>query len=366
MTVVAGLGSVPRLFRRRRAWAEALAAVAAGAAIVLVRLPLQPLLGAASPFLLATPGIIVAALFGGLWPAILTAFLGLWVGERALDLAHAPALGPGGVLIYFAFAAGFVAIVDSRRRLLTRARADAERMADMSQRLAKVARLTAMGEMAGGLAHEINQPLTAISNYAGAAERLARKEPLDGAALADLLANIGRQAMRARDIVARVRGHVGQAAPRLSPQSLEDMIKEAAQIARAGSVSGFRLRCRIEPAADKVLADRIQIEQVLINLIRNAAEAMEGREKREVRAGAKRLGPDLVEVWIADTGPGVAAELAPQLFQPFVSGKSEGLGIGLAVSRNIIEAHGGQIRVETGPEGGAVFCFTVKRAGVTP
>ena len=338
-------------------------ALVAGAAIVLARIPLQPLLGATSPFILATPGILVAALFGGVWPAVVISFLGLWVGDRAIILGGGPKVGPGGVAIYFAFAATFVAIVESRRRLMERAKADAERIADMSQRLAKVARLTAMGEMAGALAHEINQPLTAIANYAGAAQRLDANASGAHDSMPDLLKSIAEQAVRAREIIARIRGYVSQSPPALAPQSMGAMFAESVEIARTGSTVGFQLKSQIDLQADKVLADRIQIEQVLINLVRNAAEAMEGHPRREIRVGARLAGDGMVEAWVADSGPGVAPELAERLFQPFVTGKSDGMGIGLAVSRSIIEAHGGTIGLEDGPNGGAVFRFTLKRAG---
>jgi two-component system sensor kinase FixL len=337
-------------------------AFAVGAAMALSRLPLQPILGDKSPFIMATPGMIVAAFLGGLWPTIAVGLIGLWVGQVAMTSQGGPGLGPVGIVIYAAFAVVFAAAGEMRQRGVKRARADATRMAEMHLRLVQVARLNAMGEMAGTLAHELNQPLTAIASYAGAARWMA-PEPGKAPEVAELLQKIADQAMRAREIIGRIRGHVSGEELALQPRSLAALFREAAAIATPGGMRpDVQLRYEFEPAADAVLADQIQVQQVMVNLIRNALEAMGETPRQRLRIGSRVADDDLAEAYIADSGPGVDPELGENLFEPFVSGKADGMGIGLAVSRSIVESHGGRIWAEVAPDGGAVFRFTLPRA----
>ncbi|MDB5476358.1 MAG: sensor histidine kinase [Phenylobacterium sp.] len=336
-------------------------AFAVGAAMALSRLPLQPILGDKSPFIMATPGMIVAAFLGGLWPTIAVGLIGLWVGQVAMTSQGGPGLGPVGIVIYAAFAVVFAAAGEMRQRGVKRARADATRMAEMHLRLVQVARLNAMGEMAGTLAHELNQPLTAIASYAGAARWMAH-EPGKAPEVAELLQKIADQAMRAREIIGRIRGHVSGEELALQPRSLAALFREAAAIATPGGMRpDVQLRYEFEPAADAVLADQIQVQQVMVNLIRNALEAMGETPRQRLRIGSRVADDDLAEAYIADSGPGVDPELGENLFEPFVSGKADGMGIGLAVSRSIVESHGGRIWAEVAPDGGAVFRFTLPR-----
>jgi C4-dicarboxylate-specific signal transduction histidine kinase len=341
-----------------------LVAIGVGVPIVLSRVALQGLLGATSPFILSWPATMLAAFIGGFWPAIVVSFVGLAVGQWALTAGGGKPLGPGGMAIFMAFGLVFALAGGLRKRGLARAKADAARLDEMQRRLVNVARLNAMGEIAATLAHELNQPLTAIAGYAGAASRLVDRDAAQLTPVTELLEKIAGQATRAREIVGRIRGHVTQGELVLAPQSLSEMFQEAGAvaIATAGGERQPTLRADFDPTADGVLADRIQVQQVMVNVVRNAVEAMAKSPRREVRIGTRPQPGGLVEVFVADTGPGLPPDLAERLFEPFVSGKADGMGIGLSISRSIVEAHGGEISAGPNPGGGAVFRFTLRRA----
>jgi two-component system sensor kinase FixL len=330
----------------------------------LSRVALQGVLGPSAPLILSWPAAMLAAFIGGFWPAIAVSLLGLAVGQWAMTTGGGKPLGPVGVVIFMGFGVVFAVAGGLRKRGLARAEADAARLDDMQRRLVNVARLNAMGEIAATLAHELNQPLTAIAGYAGAAHRLVARDAAQLTAVTELLEKVAGQALRARDIVGRIRGHVTQGELVLTPQSLSEMFQEAGAVAvaTAGGDPPATLRQDFDPTADQVLADRIQLQQVMVNLVRNAVEAMANSPRREVRIGMRPEPGGLVEVFVADTGPGLPPDLAERLFEPFVSGKADGMGIGLSISRSIIEAHGGEIRAEPNPGGGAVFRFTLRRA----
>jgi two-component system, LuxR family, sensor kinase FixL len=251
---------------------------------------------------------------------------------------------------------------EMRQRGVRRAKMDTARIIEMQVRLARVARLNAMGEIAATLAHELNQPLTAIAGYAGAAERLIERDDISPVRMTELLQKISLQATRARDIIGRIRGRVTQAEPSFAPHSLSEMVQESLPVAVAGTSVSFTTRRDFDPSADLVLADRIQVQQVIVNLIRNAVEAMAREPRRELRVGSRASEDGMIEAYVSDTGPGLAPELIDRLFEPFVTGKADGMGIGLSVSRSIVEAHGGTIRAASEPEGGATFRFTLPRA----
>ena len=338
-------------------------AVAAGNAVAFSRLALMPTLKDQAPFLLSAPSMIVAAFIGGFWPTMAVAIIGLWPAHHAMTSAGGPGPKIGGLVIYMAFAVVFGAAGEMRQRGLRRAKADAERLAEMQQRLVQVARLNAMGETAGTLAHELNQPLTAISSYAGAAQVLAQAEAPDKAQVAEILGAISSQALRAREIISRIRAQVSGGELNPEPHALKSLCQEAVLVATAGrNDPDLVVRYEFEAGADRVLADGTQIQQVIVNLVRNAVEAMRGSPKRRLRIGSQAGDGALAEVYVADSGPGVDPELAERLFEPFVTGKDDGMGIGLAVSRSIVEAHGGRIWLERDPEGGAVFRFTLRLA----
>jgi two-component system sensor kinase FixL len=170
------------------------------------------------------------------------------------------------------------------------------------------------------------------------------------------------QSLRAGQIIRRLRDFVAHRESERRVESLRKLIEEASALALVGSRElGVRVRLAVHPGIDMVLVDKVQIQQVLLNLMRNAIEAMEGSSRRELTVSTSRGEDTMVVVSVADTGPGISAEVADQLFQPFVTTKSHGMGIGLSISRTIIEGHDGRIWVEPNPGGGTVFRFTLPR-----
>ena len=250
------------------------------------------------------------------------------------------------------------AIADVTERL----RADAERRR-LEAELVHVSRLSAMGAMASTLAHELNQPLTAVTNYLRGARRLLRDA--DSGEAGEVLRAIdlaGDGAHRASEILRRLRDLVERGSVDVRRESLPELIQEASVIGFVDEAStGVAHRFAFDPEARWIEADRVQVQQVLINLIRNAVDAVRDKPMREVAIATSPRG-DMVEVSVADTGPGIPPELGDTLFTPFETTKEEGMGIGLSISRTIVEAHGGKIWAEAAPGGGALFRFTLPRA----
>jgi two-component system sensor kinase FixL len=246
-------------------------------------------------------------------------------------------------------------------RDLTERQQTEARLQELQSELVHISRLTAMGEMASALAHELNQPLSAIANYMKGSRRLLENSTDDRSALLrDALDKAGDQALRAGQIIRRLRDFVARGESERRVESVKKLIEEASALALVGAKDqGVRVRFQFDPAVDLVLADKVQIQQVLLNLLRNAVEAMEGSEKRELIISTA-ADDDMVTISVADTGSGIAPEMASQLFQPFITNKRQGMGVGLSISRTIVEAHGGQIDVEPNPAGGTIFRFTLR------
>lgn len=238
----------------------------------------------------------------------------------------------------------------------------AQKLRQMQAELIHVSRLSAMGTMASTLAHELNQPLTAITNYVRGSRRLLAGHP----ALATVdhgLEAADRNAVRAGEIIRRIRDQVTKGEVPRRPTDLSDLIHEASSLAMIDArESGIDLRVDLDCDPFTVLVDRIQIQQVLLNLLRNAAEAIAGSSLRRIAIKATARSPHLCQVAVCDTGPGISEECAKRLFDPFNTSKSDGMGIGLSISKTIIEAHGGEIWHEPAPGGGAIFGFSLVRA----
>jgi two-component system sensor kinase FixL len=246
-------------------------------------------------------------------------------------------------------------------RDLTERQESEERLQAVQGELARLARLNELGEMASTLAHELNQPLASISNYVQGSVRLLEKAEGENLAMVrGALRETAKQALRAGEIIRHLREFVTRGETEKQPEDIRTLVEEAGALALMGSRErGVKSKFEFESSNEPVLVDRVQIQQVLINLMRNAVEAMHDSERRELRVKTTNPGPRLLSVAVADTGPGISEDVAAQLFQPFVTTKSGGMGIGLSISRRIIESHGGQLRVERNEAGGATFTFTL-------
>ncbi|MCF4129877.1 PAS domain S-box protein (plasmid) [Methylobacterium sp. SyP6R] len=231
------------------------------------------------------------------------------------------------------------------------------RLQELQSELVHVSRLSAMGEMASTLAHELNQPLGAITNYTKGCRRLlAHSDSGSVATAVEVLDKVAEQALRAGQIIRRLRDFVARGETERRVEPVARLIEDACALAMVGArEQGVALRLALDRRAGSVLADRVQIQQVLVNLIRNAREAVAQGPRRELGIAARRLAPDRVEIAVSDTGPGIAEDVAGRLFQPFVTTKPGGMGVGLSICRTITEAHGGRLEVERSASGGATF-----------
>jgi two-component system sensor kinase FixL len=246
-------------------------------------------------------------------------------------------------------------------RDLTEQQQTQARLQELQSELVHVSRLSAMGEMASALAHELNQPLSAISNYMKGSRRLlADSTDVNAPKIAAALDRAAEQAIRAGDIIRRLRSFVGREASEKRVESISKLTEEAGALGLTGArEQGVMLRFNLDPACDLVLADRVQIQQVLVNLFRNALEAMANSTHRELIASNAKAADDMIEIAISDTGHGFDDGTHANLFQPFFTTKETGMGVGLSISRTIIETHGGRMWAETNQAGGATFRFTL-------
>jgi two-component system sensor kinase FixL len=246
-------------------------------------------------------------------------------------------------------------------RDLSERQAAETRMRQLQGELVQISRLTAMGEMASAIAHELNQPLSAIANYLkGSTRLLARAEP-PRAQVTEALAKAADQALRAGDIIRRLREFVARGETERRVEDLSEVIEEARTLAMVGAKArGVHAQFRYDPGVGRVLIDKVQVQQVVLNLIRNAIDAMEDAPRRDLEVMVSMGPAGYAEVSVADSGPGISEEAMARLFQPFFTTKAEGMGVGLSISRTIVEAHGGRIWAEPTPGGGATFHFTLR------
>jgi two-component system, LuxR family, sensor kinase FixL len=247
-------------------------------------------------------------------------------------------------------------------RDLTEQQETRQRLQDLQSELIHMSRFTAMGEMASTLAHELNQPLTAVASYLNGCRRLlAATESVQNLMLRDAIDRAAEQALRAGHIIRRMRQFVARGESERQIENLAQLIEEASALALVGiKEAGVRVSFVFDPRATFVLADKIQIQQVILNLVRNAIEAMQETTRRELTIATVEQPDGMAEISIADTGPGIAPEIALQLFQPFVTTKTQGMGVGLSISRTIVEAHGGRLWAEPNPSGGTIFGLTLR------
>jgi two-component system sensor kinase FixL len=248
-------------------------------------------------------------------------------------------------------------------RDLTETIAYETRLGALGNQLGHVARLSAMGEMAAGMAHELNQPLTAIVNYTGAA-RFLIDEGGDSIRIRELVESANEQTLRAGQIIRRMRDFGSKGQVEMEAIPVKEMIRDAAALVLIGlRPHAIELVYDLDPRAETMFGDRIQIQQVLVNLLRNAVQALDLAtvEEREIRISTALRGNDAIEISVSDSGSGIPEPARADLFAPFTaSGGKGGMGIGLSICRRIVEAHGGEIWAEDGEEGkGATFRFTV-------
>ena len=235
------------------------------------------------------------------------------------------------------------------------------RLHGVQSALAHVSRVTDMGTLATSIAHELNQPLTAIANYVETARDLLDNPDEETLAIIrEALDECAQQSIRAGQIVRRLRDFMARGETERRVESLGRLINEASALALLGATEqGIEIDIRLGGTADAVLVDRIQIQQVLVNLMRNAIEAMSGCEIRRLEIRSRREDGGWIRVSVSDSGPGLAPEIADKLFQPFVTTKPSGMGIGLSICKTIIDAHEGRIWAEPSDLGGSVFHFTL-------
>ena len=250
--------------------------------------------------------------------------------------------------------------VDLQRAVELQERADA-RLQELQVELFHVGRLSTMGQMAGALAHELGQPLGAIANYINAARRFLKEGGDHEPDLARMnMDHAAEVVLRTGRIIQRLREFVAGGQPERHSANIADMIDDAELLALIGTKAlNIAVARHIAPNLPLALVDRTQIQQVIVNLIRNAIEAMADSERRDLILTATRSDGVTIGIAVADSGPGIPGDVASRLFQPFVTTKRQNMGLGLSICRSIVEAHGGQLWHEPNASGGTVFWFTV-------
>ncbi|NEW90779.1 CHASE3 domain-containing protein [Rhodopseudomonas sp. BR0M22] len=273
----------------------------------------------------------------------------------------AAALITACLLILAVGSAAIAAFLLEHQRAVARQQEADQRLQALQAELLRVARLSTMGEMSSALAHELNQPLAAVTNYVQGSRRLieASNHP-DKTKISTALDKAAQQTLRAGAVIQRLRQFVGRGETDKTIESLRAIAEDALAL---GSVltrdRPVDVALALDPAFDRVLVDKVQVQQVFLNLIRNAFEAMREQPDRKLTIGSRPVEDDMVEVVVADTGPGLDALIAERIFQPFATTKADGMGVGLSISQTIIQAHGGSIKAEPAPGGGTLFRFTL-------
>jgi len=230
------------------------------------------------------------------------------------------------------------------------------------EKLQFTSRLVTMGEMASTLAHELNQPLSAIASYNTGCINTLRSEDIDRGALMEAVEKVGAQAKRAGSIIKSIQGFVRKSEPQRAACDVNAVVEEGVGFVQPEARrKGVQVSLHLAPELPSVTADRVMIEQVVLNLAKNAVEAMQDTDprRRELVVTSCAAGDGGVKVSVIDSGPGVLPSVRHNLFQPFFSTKPEGMGMGLNICRSVVESHGGRLWVEPNPEGGSIFSFTL-------
>lgn len=236
-----------------------------------------------------------------------------------------------------------------------------ERIEELQTELMRVSRASALGEMGSALAHELNQPLSAIAGFVEASAALIDRS---GGAVPDRVRGFMDQAVaqthRAGDVIRRLRELTRKGGSRRALEDINTIVEETCGFATLGAaIEGIDVEIDLAADLPPILIDSVQVQQVVLNLVRNGIDALRGRQGAAITVATARRSSGEVEVVVSDTGPGVAPEVRERLFEPFVSTKPDGIGIGLSICRTIVEAHGGEISVDAGAGNGATFRFTL-------
>jgi len=258
---------------------------------------------------------------------------------------------------------GWVSVVSD----ITERKAAEEQLREHQAELARVWRVNTMGEMASGLAHELNQPLCAILNYANACLRMTKRGTDEPAKVTEALEQIASQTDRAGQIIRRIRSLVAKRKPRQSTVDVNGVVREVVEMQKAeASQKGITVRTELAEDLPLILADGVEIEEVVLNLVRNAFDAMSdpALERREVTIRTSVSENNRIEATVTDSGKGLLGEDPENIFDSFFTTKADGLGIGLSISRTIIEGHGGRLWAEPNPDCGVSFRFTLPVAGL--
>ncbi len=245
-------------------------------------------------------------------------------------------------------------------RDLTEIQSEQRRVQELQRELFHVSRLGEMGQVVSGLAHEVNQPLAAIMNYLQVARNMVDGKQGEIAPIGDVLEKATAQTKRAADIVKRLRAFIDRRETERRQENLATLIDEALALGIVGQVGqATHVRLQLTAGLPRVNVDRVQIQQVIVNLLRNAVDAMEHQKNRELTISSAMDGADLVHVSVSDIGPGISPEIADKLFGAFVTTKEEGMGVGLSICKAIVENHGGRIWFTPNDGGGTTFHFTI-------
>jgi signal transduction histidine kinase len=356
------------------AWQRYAVAVAITALITLIRYALDPVLSNNSIFTFYFASVILAAWYCGLGPSIMNVALGAAIASftfaeprgsfMIFEFRHRVGL------VFYCTISGYLAYliywlkrdIARRKQVESDLRASQEQLELHQIELAHMSRLSIMGEMAASLAHELNQPLHAARNYARGSIRRLLKQPQQDAELVEALERMANETDRAAEILRRVRDFVQKNGRCVSALHLNDLVREAVEI-NSLELKQTRARIVCELAADiaPVMADPIQIEQVVVNLARNGLESMAEtpEEERVLSIGTRWHDERSVEVFVRDRGNGIGETERGKVFEPFFTTKSEGMGMGLAISRSIIQSHEGRLWFSANEDRGCTFHFTL-------
>jgi PAS domain S-box-containing protein len=253
--------------------------------------------------------------------------------------------------------AALISEIEQRRQI-------AERLDAIQAEFFHAARLSVAGQMAAVLAHELSQPLTATLNSVNTLRRLLASSDLGrDMALRELIEEAASETERAGEIVRRLRFFIRRGSVDRTPEAIAPMVEEAVAFAAVGpNALGVTISQYFDPLVPTALVDRVQIQQVISNLVRNALEALKIQSRRELSVASAACGEGYMEVIVSDNGPGVADEMRPNLFEPFNTNKPDGMGLGLSICKSIVEAHGGRIAYAPSLDGGSAFRFTLECA----